>query len=423
VSEEDMTTGPGGHGAAVFVHEVSRVGQIGPLAPWVTMANWAAAARRRYGNAWLITPEGVLSPRAALELASNPARPSHAVSQLRKQMPEPLVTFAKDARRVVRNRRFREGLDVDRWRSLHVPYVTQLHGLFCDAGLELADDLGVPSVLVVDACQVEEARSWGVGRPGWSTMAERLGEVPQLRAADLVTCVSEEVAASVTRMTGRVSGVEVVPNGVDTDFFSPGDNRELRSALGLDDAFVVGWTGSFRSFHGLDDLFRATAMIRRDIPGLALLLVGDGLERPALELLGEEMDVRVVFPGTVPYHEVPQYLRAMDVAVVLAPPDGPFHYSPVKLREYQACGVPVIASAVGEMRRDLEDGTDALLVEQGDVVGLGERMLALSREPALAARISERARALVLDGGSWVSRLVDIERMLGIDEDRSRPAA
>src|SRR5262249_9536692 len=102
---------------AIVVHQVSRVGQIGPLAPWITMAGWAQGAEQRYGQAWLVTTEGVLSPTHALEQASRPTRAAASVPGWRRRLPEPLVTAVKDLRSFRRARRFRRSIDPGRWQD------------------------------------------------------------------------------------------------------------------------------------------------------------------------------------------------------------------------------------------------------------------------------------------------------------------
>ena len=254
-------TAPTGH--PLFVCQVKRGAQQGPVAPWITIASWANAAAGEHGAATVLTTEGALEPAAALARASTPKLPAPR-SSTRRRLPEPAVTLVKDLRRIVENRTFtREVLSQDRAAEA-VPYVFQLHGLFWDAGLRLARSLDRPSVLVVDACQVAEARTWGVRRRGYGSLAERYGEMPQLRAADLVVCVSDEVAEQVRRVSGRSDGVVVIPNGVDTQLFAPGPpDAALRDGLGIPgDAFVIGWTGSFRGFHGLDTLLDAVARVR-----------------------------------------------------------------------------------------------------------------------------------------------------------------
>jgi glycosyltransferase involved in cell wall biosynthesis len=398
----------------LFVCPVRRSGQRGPVAPWITMASWARAAAARHGDARLLTTEGALTPDDALARAtrSTPPVDPPAPPVWRRAVPEPVITLAKDARRIGQNRDFARSLLAERWGSTDVPYVFQLHGLFWDAGLRLARDLGVPSVLVVDACQVEEARSWGVRRPGWSHLAERAGEAPALRHADLVVCVSDEVATSVMRVAGRRESVVVVPNGVDTALFAPDDvarTADRREIVG-DAGFVVGWSGSFRTFHGLELLVEASALLRDRIPDLVLLLVGDGQGRPAIEAAARAAGVRAVFPGTVPYTDVARYLRTMDVAVALAP-GAQFHYSPVKLREYQASGVPVVAAAAGEMGR-MRTADTLLPVAPGDAEALARAIERIHDDPAAARSMSARARELVVATASWDERLDVVEAAL-----------
>ena len=400
---------------ALFVNQASRAGLVGPLASWITIAGWAAAAERRYGAAWMATTEGVLDPAGALARATDPVRTAAAVAGWRRRIPQVARTAVNDAKRPRANRRFADTLARGPWDDADVQFVMQLHGLACDAGLRVAERLAVPSVLVVDAVQVEEAHSWGTHRPGWERIALRLGEVPQLRRADLVVCISAEVSESVIRCTGRRTGVVTIPNGVDTELFSPGPaDAGLRHELGLDDAFVVGWAGSFRRFHGLETLVDAAAVLTNRVPNLRVLLLGDGFQRAAIEERARARGVDLVLPGTIAYTRVPEYLRCMDAAVVLADPARTFHYSPVKLREYQACGLPVVASGIGEMARDLHGDVDARLVPPGDVAALADALQRLHGEPAGARRLAAAGRAQVEANGSWTSRLVEVERLLGI---------
>jgi len=404
---------------AVFVNQMGRTGLVGPLASWITIAGWAGAARQRYGAAWMVTTEGVLDPAEALTRATAPVRAAAEVTGWRRRVPQVVRTARNDLRRPRDNRHFLDGITTAPWRDHDVRFVMQLHGLACDAGLRLAADLRCPSVLVVDAVIVEEARSWGTHRPGWSHLALRFAERPALRAADLVVCVSEEVVDSVRRHTGRTADVVAIPNGVDTDHFTPGPaDAALRASLGVDGGFVVGWAGSFRRFHGLETLVDAVALLSRDVPDVRLLLLGDGFQRAAVEERARTRGVTLVLPGTVPYSRVPAHLRCMDVAVVLGDPGRSFHYSPVKLREYQACGLPVVAAAAGEMGRDLASGAGARLVEAGDAPALAAALRGLHDDPGAARALGAAGRAAVEQGGSWTSRLVEVERLLGLGPPR-----
>ena len=103
----------------------------------------------------------------------------------------------------------------------------------------------------------------------------------------------------------------------------------------------------------------------------------------------------------------------MDVALVLASPEGPFHYSPLKLAEYLAAGLPVIAPRVAQCTERLRDGVDALLVTPGDVRALAEALQYLRDDPAARAALGTRARAAAEERWSWDHQVQRILSALG----------
>ncbi|MFQ5947476.1 MAG: glycosyltransferase [Acidimicrobiia bacterium] len=391
------------NGGAVFVLPISSGGRWGPSAPWITTAGWAAAAQRRWGGAWIVTPEGRLSPEEARDLATRPPeRTKPRLGRWRRLVPQVVTTGLKDIRSRREARRFRDEVLAEGWDPSAVGFVWQRQVLFHTAGIDLARRCGVPSVLSVHAPLVREAASWGIKRPGWASLLERVGERPQLKAADVVACVSEEVAAAVTDQGVPEDKIAITPNAVDPDHFRPTDPEErLRGALGLDGMFVVGWSGSFRRFHGVDTAVRAVADLQDELRDLALLLVGSGYQQRKIQEVVDELGVRrAIFTGTVPYRELPRYINLMDVALVLAS-GTEFHYSPLKLREYMACGRAVVAPLVGEATRLLREGVDALLVEPGNKDELVRAVRRLYEDDELRTRLGIAARDLAVREFSW----------------------
>jgi glycosyltransferase involved in cell wall biosynthesis len=182
----------------------------------------------------------------------------------------------------------------------------------------------------------------------------------------------------------------ITPTGLDPALVRGGvDGGRVRAALGLGEAFVVGWVGSFRKFHALDVGVDALARV----PGATFLLVGDGPERAPIEARARARGVRVVCTGTVPHDDVPEYLAAMDAALLLADKGGPFHYSPLKLAEYLAAGLPVVAPRAGDLPAQLRDEIDALLVPPGDVAALAAAVRRLRDDAPLRARLASGAHA------------------------------
>jgi glycosyltransferase involved in cell wall biosynthesis len=382
---------------AVFVLPVTTAGQQGPVASYVSTAGWASAGRRVVGASWIVTPSGVVDPPEARRRASRPEFAARANRSVRGRVPKTAKTAIKDVRAWQRARRFHVAPDGP-WSGHDVEFVWQRHELFHRAGIDLARSLRVPSVLFVPATLVWEAEQWGVPRPGWSRLAERVGEVPSLTGADLVACGSEAVAEQARRLGVRDDHILVTPTGVDLDAFGGhGDRAAARARLGLDGRFVVGWVGSFRKFHAVERAVDAAA----GLGDVTLLLVGDGPERPQLEELAARRNVDAVFTGTVSHLDLPELLAAMDVGLLLARSDEAFHYSPLKLAEYLASGVPVVAPRVPQLAERLHDGVDVVFVEPGDEDALVAAIDRLRSDDARRVAIGAAARRTAESSWSW----------------------
>lgn len=395
--------------AAVLVLPSTASGQQGPVAALLSSAGWTSAARRVLGDAWLVTPDGIVEPAEARRIGTAEHLASAAASGWVRRVPTGVKTAVKDVRQLRRARRFRihpEGP----WSGGPVEFVWQRHELFHTAGLDLARALGVPSVLFVPATAIWEADRWGVRRPGWGRLLERVGEAPALRRADLVACGTPEVAEQAVRLGVDAHRIVITPTGVDLDLFGvPFDRQGLQDRLGIGGQFVLGWMGSFRPFHALDRLVEAVA----GLEGISLLLVGDGPERPAIERLARELGVRATFTGTVGHEHLPEHLAAMDAAAVLAPPDGAFHYSPLKLGEYFAAGLPVVAPDVPSVRDRARHGIDVLLVPPGDREGLRSAIVRLRDHPQLRRTLGAEARLAAEEHWSWDDQVRSVCKALG----------
>ncbi|MCC5952003.1 MAG: glycosyltransferase family 4 protein [Acidimicrobiia bacterium] len=399
---------------ALFVLPYRHSGYRRPMAPWITTAGLAAAAERRWGSAVILGPDGPATPTRALELATGDAeQPSAASGSTMSSWERVARSAVSDARKLRRNRRFSETLagTVPRYLDRagqprrRVPLVWQRHDLGVSARV-LADEVGAPLVVSVHALIGRERTAWGDPSARWAGLLERVGERGALQAADVVSCVSDELAERVVAVGIDAARVVVTPNGVDTDRFHPEiDGRALRTELGLDDRVVIGWTGSFRPFHGLDDLLRAYQQVERSGAPTALLLVGSGQERGPLEALASQLGLTsVVWAGPRSFADMPAVLAAMDIGVV-AGGSGSFHYSPVKLREYLASGLAVVAPDAGEMGRTMTSGRDLVLVHPGDVSGLAAAMADLVSNRTERQALGVAGRRWAVEHASWDGEL------------------
>ena len=128
---------------------------------------------------------------------------------------------------------------------------------------------------------------------------------------------------------------------------------------------------------------RTAAIVREKIPAARFLIIGEGPERPALERLAGELNLRdaVQFLGN--RSDIPELLNALDVFVLTSQMEA----SPVSIMEAMACGKPVVAPRVGSIDESVIDGITGYLVDPGSSSLAAERILRLLEDPALARRM------------------------------------
>ena len=98
--------------------------------------------------------------------------------------------------------------------------------------------------------------------------------------------------------------------------------------------------------------------------------------------------------------EVPKWLQGADLAA--APyPAGDNYFSPLKVAEYLAAGLPTVASAIADLPGLLADGEEALLVPPGDVAATAAALVRLARDPGLCTRMAAAARRAAEQRMSW----------------------
>jgi glycosyltransferase involved in cell wall biosynthesis len=195
----------------------------------------------------------------------------------------------------------------------------------------------------------------------------------------------------------------VVYNGVDTDRFRPLPRDEVRQELGIDQGSVVaGIFGSFKPQKNHPLFFAAAARVVERHPELRLLVVGDQLagglrgsgdhKRQVAAIVDERgLRERCVFLGNRPDPE--RLYNACDVVVLPSFYEG----TPNVLLEAMACGVPTLATDVGDNARVVPDGSAGFIVPAGDEDLLTERLALLIADQDLRRRLGDSARRWVAD--------------------------
>jgi len=206
------------------------------------------------------------------------------------------------------------------------------------------------------------------------------------------------------------SKAEYVEAAVNLGIFKPDEasGARVREQLGFGGQIVVGYVGTFQSFHGVDDLLRAAAIALKSHPELKFLLVGP--QSPSsVQLVGDlGITSHVTFTGAVKYEDVPAFINASDIMVApyrTVGTDRESHGigSPLKVLEYMAVGKPTIGSSLPQLEAIIQDGFTGRLFPQGDTARLAGIITELAEGPAEREKLGRNGLALVSQRYAWTT--------------------
>jgi glycosyltransferase involved in cell wall biosynthesis len=295
-------------------------------------------------------------------------------------------------------------------RERRFDLVYERYSLWSFAAMEFAHSRSIPALLEVNAPLIEEQAEYRglVERAGALAAARRV-----FSSASCILAVSEGMAGYLEKFPETGAKVHVLPNGVRPERFPTGTRSSLPALTGT---FTVGFIGSMKPWHGVDDLLEAFAHLQARESNNRLLLVGDGPTRIELEARAHSLGLSsaVHFTGAVMPAEVPGLLASMDVAVAPYPERPNFYFSPLKVYEYMAAGLPVIATAVGQLKELIEPDISGILVPPSRPAALASALLQLRQQPELRARLGRSARAKVLNEFTWERNAHRILQLAGL---------
>ena len=298
-------------------------------------------------------------------------------------------------------------------RECRADVIIERYYNFGGEGVRAAHDLGVPAVLEVNAPVIDFPGS-PKERLDRALVAQPMRRWREglCRMTSLFVTPSAEILPSwVAR-----SAILEVEWGADVQRFRPHAPGE--PAFTADPARIVCvFAGAFRAWHGAVHL--AAALARLHAAGdtrFGGVFIGDGPERAATKRCARGVP-GVQFTGAVAHDRLPASLAHAQIGVAPfdpgrhAPLRLGFYWSPLKIFEYMAVGLPVVAPALPRLRTLVEHGREGWLYEPDDPRGLDHALVALA-DPDVRQRIGAAARARVVRDFSWDAHCAALDTRL-----------
>jgi PEP-CTERM/exosortase A-associated glycosyltransferase len=289
------------------------------------------------------------------------------------------------------------------------------------AAARVARRFNIPLVYEMRASWEDAAVSHGSCKEG--DLRYRLGqwlEKKALHQASHVVTICQGLAKQIADWGVAPSRITIVPNAVDPDVFSPCQHKNagLVAELGLTEATVLGFLGSFYRYEGLHILLDALALLAPRYPQLKVLLVGGGLQEAALRTQAKQLNISdsVIFTGRVAHRDISRYYSLVDVFVY---PREAIRLTdlvtPLKPLEAMAQQGLVVASDIGGHRELIRHNDTGVLFEADKPQKLAEVLQQLLQNPADWPRLKANGRRFVEQERSWqhsVARILPVYQQL-----------
>jgi len=251
------------------------------------------------------------------------------------------------------------------------------------AAVSCGEKLGIPVIIKVDDAVYQKA----TGLKNLQRKIEKMYNARTLQKGDKILVPNEYTKELVHNFYNvDLKKIAITPNGTEIDNFNKSDLKMKQ----------VIFSGAMYHHRGIDVLLDSVSYVIKKIPEVKFVLLGDGPEMPVLKKIVEERNLskNVVFKGWINRNEIPRYLTESSIGIgPLRITDVTKHALPIKVLEYMASSLPIIA-VNGTLPDDvLKDGENGFFIK--DPKDLGEKIANLLENEELRKKMGEKSREIV----------------------------
>ncbi|HJS98193.1 MAG TPA: glycosyltransferase family 4 protein [Terriglobales bacterium] len=258
----------------------------------------------------------------------------------------------------------------------------------------------VPFVLEIRDLWPESLAAVGVGS-GRSLLHRGLARLAGFLygACDHLVVVTPAFKEHIAREWGvPAQKISVVPNGVETELFSPGSGGDaVRAELGLQGRFVVSYIGTLGMAHDLGAVLDAAGKCAGSMPNVEFLLVGEGADKERLIVQARERQLpNVRFLPQQPRTRIPALVAASDACLVTLRRSDVFKtVIPSKMLEFMSCGRPIILAVEGQASDLLNSAGAGICIPPQEPASIVNAIQKLMVNPDLCRRLGKNGRRFI----------------------------
>lgn len=243
----------------------------------------------------------------------------------------------------------------------------------------------------------------------WVSQLQRVGQKVEnyvIQKSDKVITISQTMKKTLIQKGAKQENVDVVYDGVRSDIFK----TRKKEAMILRQKYAEG-VENIVMHHGVIDpqdhpeiIVDAAADVIKEYPSTMFWLIGDGAAIPSIKkkTRSDGLEKHFFFSGWIPFEEVPSFISACDVGLVILPDINSARIRvTLKGFEYWACRKPIVVSDLPALREIVEPWRTGLFYKPGDPKDLAEKTCALLGDKQLSKRIGESGRKLVEKKYNW----------------------
>ena len=279
-------------------------------------------------------------------------------------------------------------------KNIEIPDVIHAHHVFMDGYgmLKLSKEWDVPLVMVEHGAILKEIINW-------KSMHNKI--IKTLDAADHIMCVSEDLLSIALEHGIDEEKVSLAPIGVDIDVFKKRDDGSLKERLGIDsDVKIILYVGQLIPRKGLIYLIDAIPQILDEHNKACFVFVGNGPQKDGLEKLCREKNIQtnVRFVGGVELERLIDWNSIADIFALPSLSEG----RPTVIYEAMSCELPIIATDVGGVSEQVENGYNGFVVKPRDSNALVDSITYLLENDDLRKDMGRNSRKRIIEQGwTW----------------------